>query len=90
MPRSATADLLLELIGCGGSNVQSAAEIARTVKSDCGHSLSLPALDAIASCGTNGANSNNTERDLHRFLRGARGLKLETYNITLQLQACSF
>ena len=88
MPRSATADLLLDMIRRGGSNVQSAAEIARAVKSDCGHSL--PALDAIASCGANGANSNNTERDLHRFLRGARGLKLEKYNITLQLQACSF
>ena len=84
LPESATVNLLLELVGRGGSNVSSATQIARAVKAD---GMSLPAIEAIASCGNYGSSSSNEERDLHRFLRGSRGLKLEPYEITLELQA---
>ena len=86
LPESATANLLLDMVGRGGSNVSSAAQIARAVKAD---GMFLPAIEAIASCGNYGSSSSNEERDLHRFLRGSRGLKLEPYEITVELQAPS-
>ena len=82
---SATVNLLLEQIGRGSANISAASDLARVMKSEC--KSNIPALDALASIGASGRCSNNNERDLHRWLRGMRGLQLETYEITLELQA---
>lgn len=67
----------------GRNNCEFCCRDSPRVRTDSGESI--PALDMLASCGANGTNNNN-ERDLHRWLRGMRGLKLETYDICVELQ----
>lgn len=83
-PLSHTANQLLEDIGTGCSNVNSAARLARQMGKD---NLESPALAAIASLGSAGRCEQNIERDLHRWARGVHGVKLEPYKIVVPLEA---
>ena len=84
LPESQTVNKLLECIGRGGSHIQTATDIARAVRSD---GLESKALAALTSCGAHGVSDQNTERDLHRWLRGLWGFELEPYRIELELSA---
>ena len=74
---------LISVIGRGGANVNVAHEIVHTMMDD---GFKNPALATFASCGTNGLNDANTERDMLTWLRGLWGVELEPYQIELQLQ----
>lgn len=82
IPESATVNKLLRMIGRGSAHVGVAADIARTVLQD---GFQNQALKALSSCGAGGACPQNTERDLHVWLRGLWGLKLEPYCFSMDL-----
>ena len=82
--RSGIAAGLLHGIGDGTHNVLHATELARTALRD---GVDCDALRCIASLGKEGEISSNAERDLHVWLRHLYGLKLELYDIKLELQA---
>ena len=81
---SSSAYQLLEDIGRGDASIYAAARLARKMQKD---KFSAPAIDAIASLGANGKWDSNSERDLHRWLRGMYNVCLEPYTITLKLTA---
>lgn len=83
LPQSHTVDRLVNMVGRGDANVSVAAAVARAAHAD---GLDSSALKALASCGAGGLFEANTERDLHRWLRGMNGLELEPYELTLDLQ----
>ena len=83
LPESSTTNLLLRMLGGGATNVASAADIARAAEAD---GLERAALQCLARCGAGGSCASNQERDMHRWLRGMRGLQLEPYKIQTMLQ----
>ena len=48
--------------------------------------LPNPAVKAFASLGSDTKYGGNLERDLHRWLRGLYGFRLQSYTLTLNLQ----
>jgi len=82
LPDNLTANKLLEFVGRGTTNIETVTSLARTMQADGFHAKSLAAL---GSCGANGVHNGNSERDLHRWVRGAWGFELEPYEITLKL-----
>lgn len=81
---SATVEKIQELVGKGKTSIASACELAGGVVSD--HPLPHAAIKAFASLGTDGKHLNNSERDLHRWMKDLYGLRLQPYLITLPLQ----
>ena len=84
-PGNRLAVKLLELVGRGDAHVHTAAEIARVALDDSGHNPAS-GLQGLASCGTNGKHSNNTERDFRRMVRDTYNMHLEPYTINLELE----
>ena len=83
LPESKTVNKLLSLIGRGRSHCSTACDVAAAVRDD---GVGKTAVSALASCGSGGAHPGNVERDLHRWVRGLRGLLLEPYELTLDLE----
>lgn len=83
MPESRTATKLIGLVGRGNVHVSTIADMARAAMED---GLVTPALTALSACGAGGKCPQNTERDVHTWLRGAWGLELEPYKFKLNLQ----
>ena len=79
---------LTELIGRGQLSVAGACDLARSVVED--HELPAGAIKTFASLGAGGKHPQNSERDLHRWLRGLYGLVLEPYIIHVPLQIDGF
>lgn len=78
---------LTDLVGRGKLGVASACEIAQGVMQD--HELPHAAIQAFASLGCNGKHPQNSERDLHRWMRCLYGFELQTYVLHLDLQVDS-
>ena len=75
---------LTDMIGRGQISVAAACEIAEGVVQD--HHLPHEACKAFASLGCGGSCPQNSERDLHRWLRNLFNFKLQPYVIDLKLQ----
>ena len=82
--KSLLLDTLLDLVGRGGTHVETAAEIARAVEAD--SNRVHQGVRQLAACYSHGKHNQNTERDFQRLLRGANGLQLEPYTIKMKLQ----
>ena len=80
-----TLNKLIELVGTGSTNVSTATELARVVESD--FAISSSGLQKLANCGAHGSCPQNDECDFHRLVKGALNIKIEPYNITLNLEA---
>lgn len=79
---SQTVTKLVELIGTGKLSVIGAVDLANCMVTD---GTDHEAVRAFSSLGTNGANPQNCERDLHRWLEGL-GIRLQPYTVTMNLQ----
>lgn len=87
---SQTVDKLLELVGRGRIDVTCATDVARAVLGDTPADCAAPPLRKItrlASLGCSGSHQQNAERDLYRWLKNNFDLRLQTYEIVLELQA---
>lgn len=60
-----------------------AAEIARVIQSDFGDAVK--GIEHLASCGTHGKHSSNTERDFWAWAKGAYNFHLQPYQIKVHL-----
>jgi len=87
LPESHTVKTLLDLMSRGNTHINTAAEVARAMQHD---GLINEPLKAFTSCGASGACPQNTERDFHKWMRGAWGVELEPYYIKLNLEGTSF
>lgn len=83
LPESRTVKTLLDLMSRGNTHISTAAEVARAMQHD---GLTNEPLKAFTSCGASGASPQNTERDFHKWMRGAWGVELEPYYIKLNLE----
>ena len=83
LPESHTVKTLLDLMSRGNTHINTAAEVARAMQHD---GLINEPLKAFTSCGASGACPQNTERDFHKWMRGAWGVELEPYYIKLNLE----
>ena len=74
------------MIGRGSLHVSAAQQLAASATEEIeAEGVVIPALKALGSLG--GGHSGNTERDLHRWLRGLYGLNLQPYKLKCQLKA---
>lgn len=81
---SQTVDKITDLIGRGKMSVAAACELAVGIVLD--HKVPHGAVKAFSTLGGNGLHPQNSERDLHRWLKALYGFKLEPYVIELNLQ----
>lgn len=86
LPASRTLDHLLYSIGRGASYISEAEQFARATLAD---GFKSKAIASFASLGNWGKSSQNEERDLHKWAQQPFGLKLEPYNIWLDLERFS-
>lgn len=87
MSHSHCVDSLLDLVGRGRVDISCATDVARAVLKD---GVENDAVTKLASLGGFGSCQSNAERDLHRWLRNLFGLRLQPYNVYLDLKACRF
>lgn len=84
LEESNTVGKLTDMIGRGKISVAAATELAQGVCAD--HKLPHAAIQAFASLGCGGQHPQNSERDLHRWVRNLYGIELEPYVLKLGLQ----
>ncbi|CAK9059150.1 Uncharacterized protein SCF082_LOCUS31390 [Durusdinium trenchii] len=70
------------MIGSGRSSVAEVCDISRANVAD---GATSEALAALKSLGASGKHSNNQERDLHRWLGGLHGCRLEAFKVPFLL-----
>ena len=84
-PECHTVNKMVDLIGRGKLSIDAATALSRGIVAD--HDMPHGAIRAFSSLGAEGAHPQNSERDLHRWLRRLWGFSLETYTIKIRLQA---
>ena len=83
MPWCETFDALLDCMGRGQLHFSVTGTIARATVRD---NIATEALRALASCGTNGSNPQNFERDVHVWLRSLWGMGVQPHWLELRLK----
>ena len=74
------------MVGNGRASVAAVAELSRAYVEDSGDSVP-DAVRAIASLGNWGSQTQNQERDLHRWVRNLYNLDIQTYEAKILCQA---
>jgi len=70
------------MVGCGRSSVADICDISRA---NCADGVTSAALHRLKSLGATGAHSSNQERDLHVWLKGLHGTRLQPFKVPMEL-----
>ena len=70
------------MVGTGRSSVADICDISRA---NCADGVTSTALHYLKSMGAGGTHLSNQERDLHTWLKGLRGTRLEPFRIPIPL-----
>jgi len=80
---SKTCEKLLNMVGRGRISVAGAVDLASSMIDD---GMVQDAIQRFASLGCQNQYPANTERDLHRSIKGLFGFQLEPYTVWMNLQ----
>ena len=80
---SKTREKLLNMVGRGRISVAGAVDLASSMIDD---GMVQDAIQRFASLGCQSQYPANTERDLHRSIKGLFGFQLEPYTVWMNLQ----
>ena len=83
MLQSYTVECLLDLVGRGRIDIACCTDVARAILQD---GIQHETVSKLASLGAFGKCQSNAERDLHTWMSNLFGLKLQPYEINLQLK----
>ena len=70
------------MVGCGRSSVADICDISRA---NCADGVTSAALHRLKSLGATGSHSSNQERDLHVWLKGLHGTRLQPFKVPMEL-----